>query len=95
MKNTFSCSENIRYYFMCSAYLYHLCFMCSAYLYILYFMFKRERERKRMTINVYFDLIKLNYFIGMFTQKKYIPHLNFLVYTQPLKSGIYSLTNKK
>jgi hypothetical protein len=48
-----------------------------------------------MTINVYFDLIKLNYFIGMFTQKKYIPHLNFLVYTQPLKSGIYSLTNKK
>jgi hypothetical protein len=61
----------------------------------LFHVQERERERKRMTINVYFDLIKLNYFIGMFTQKKYIPHLNFLVYTQPLKSGIYSLTNKK
>jgi hypothetical protein len=43
--------------------------MCSAYLYILYFMCKRERERKCMTINIYFDLIKLEYFISMFMHK--------------------------
>jgi hypothetical protein len=59
MKNTFSCSKKYTLLF----------YVLGLPLHPLFHVQERERERKCMTINIYFDLIKLEYFIGMFMHK--------------------------